>query len=120
VEEAEKLGFCFLVSESTFYLPERELTDEELLEIIDFYAKRDYAVMEGAKEILAAETVAEEITASKEGQESQTSVPVNEKNITEQEAIDAAAYWLEKVFGITGDRLQQQCAGGVFGHFCID
>lgn len=43
-EEAESLGFCFLVPNSTFYLPDRELTEEEMLQIIDFYAKRDYAL----------------------------------------------------------------------------
>lgn len=34
----------FVSSESKFYLPEREMTDEELLELIDFYYKRDYSV----------------------------------------------------------------------------
>jgi hypothetical protein len=106
VEEAEELGFCFLVPDSMFYLPDRELTDEELLEIIDFYAKRDYAVAEHAKEISAEETVAEEITVRKEGLESQTSVPANARNITEQEAVEAAVPWLEKVFGISQDGLE--------------
>lgn len=34
----------FVSSESKFYLPEREMTEEELLELIDFYYKRDYSV----------------------------------------------------------------------------
>lgn len=34
----------FVSSESKFYLPAREMTDEELLELIDFYYKRDYSV----------------------------------------------------------------------------
>ena len=37
---------CFLPDTSTFYLPETEMTDEDLLEIIDFYCKRDYSIME--------------------------------------------------------------------------
>lgn len=37
-------SFYFVSSESKFYLPEREMTDEELLELIDFYYKRDYSV----------------------------------------------------------------------------
>lgn len=37
-------GVAFLPKGSTFFLPERELTDEELLQIIDFYAQRDYSI----------------------------------------------------------------------------
>lgn len=36
--------FYFVGSESKFYLPERKMTDEELLELIDFYYKRDFSV----------------------------------------------------------------------------
>ena len=35
---------CFLAQNSTFYLPEKALNDEQMLELIDFYAKRDYSV----------------------------------------------------------------------------
>ena len=35
----------FIVDESLFALPERALTDEEILEIIDFVAKRDYSLL---------------------------------------------------------------------------
>lgn len=35
---------CFCVENSTFYLPKQELTDDELLQIIDFMEKRDYSV----------------------------------------------------------------------------
>ena len=35
---------CFLAQASTFYLPEKALSDEQMLELIDFYAKRDYSV----------------------------------------------------------------------------
>lgn len=35
---------CFCVENSTFYLPKQELTDDELLQIIDFMVKRDYSV----------------------------------------------------------------------------
>ena len=34
----------FVVGESKFYLPERTLTEEEMLEIIDLQEKRDYSV----------------------------------------------------------------------------
>ena len=35
---------CFCVENSTFYLPKQQLTDDELLQIIDFMEKRDYSV----------------------------------------------------------------------------
>lgn len=35
---------CFCVENSIFYLPKQELTDDELLQIIDFMEKRDYSV----------------------------------------------------------------------------
>ena len=35
---------CFCVENSTFYLPKQELTDDELLQIIDFMEKHDYSV----------------------------------------------------------------------------
>ena len=35
---------CFFAQNSTFYLPEKALNDEQMLELIDFYAKRDYSV----------------------------------------------------------------------------
>lgn len=38
----KELFFC--ISESKFYLPDRIMSDEELLEIIDFYIKRDFSL----------------------------------------------------------------------------
>lgn len=40
---------CFEPQTSTFYLPETELTDEDLLEIIDFWYARDYSLTEHAQ-----------------------------------------------------------------------
>lgn len=45
-EERTKDQLCFVTETSTFYLPDRELSEEELLELIDFYHKRDYALSE--------------------------------------------------------------------------
>lgn len=35
---------CFIIADSMFYFPDRELKDEELLEYIDFCRKRDYSI----------------------------------------------------------------------------
>ena len=42
--DENKLVFCD--NESMFILPDQELTDEELLQIIDFLYKRDYSLQE--------------------------------------------------------------------------
>ena len=42
--------FYFVEDTSLFVLPKRELTEEEILEIIDFYYSRDYSLNEKAKE----------------------------------------------------------------------
>lgn len=41
---------CFVSGESTFYLPERTLSEEEILEIIDLQEKRDYSVRQQNEE----------------------------------------------------------------------
>lgn len=43
--DIESEGFYFVSSESKFYLPERNLTEEELLELLDFYYERDYSML---------------------------------------------------------------------------
>ncbi len=35
---------CYVITDSLFYFPERELKDEELLQYIDFCTKRDYSI----------------------------------------------------------------------------
>ena len=47
IEEASEYkgrGVAFLGDTSTFFFPEKEMSDEELLEIIDFMHKRDYSL----------------------------------------------------------------------------
>ena len=52
---------CFCVENSTFYLPKQELTDDELLQIIDFMEKRDYSVRKknSVSELPSSENVKE-------------------------------------------------------------
>lgn len=44
--EYEGTGVACLVSRSTYFLPETELTDEEILQIIDFMEKREYSLQD--------------------------------------------------------------------------
>lgn len=41
---------CYVENSSTYYLPKRSLSDEELLELIDFRYKRDYSVTRSNQE----------------------------------------------------------------------
>ncbi len=45
-EDIVKSELYFVAEESKFYLPERTLSDEEMLEIIDLQEKRDYSVQQ--------------------------------------------------------------------------
>lgn len=49
--EKYKKGVAFYAERSTFFLPEKELTDEQLLELIDFREKRDYSLAKISEEI---------------------------------------------------------------------
>ena len=51
--EKYKKGVAFYAARSTFFLPEKELTDEQLLELIDFKEKREYSLAKISEEIEA-------------------------------------------------------------------
>lgn len=102
IEEAGESELYFLVPDGAFCLPDRELTDEELLEIIDFYYKREYALNKRNEEVFA-----EEIAQRKEEQAQMVAEAVEAGGVTEQEAIETASEWLEKIFGITGEGLER-------------
>ncbi len=81
---------------SFLYLPDRTLTDEELLQIIDFNYTRDYAVSQG--------TVAQE--ARKEWAEKEESLKAKVQKegwITEKEALQAAEEYLQTEFGLSAE-----------------
>ena len=53
--EKYKKGVAFYAARRTFFLPEEEMTDEELLELIDFREKRDYSLAKITEEIEAGD-----------------------------------------------------------------
>lgn len=101
VEQAKDLELCYLTTTSSFYLPDRELTDEELLQIIDFETKRNYVLQKRYEE-----EYADEIAEKAREQEEQIEQVVHEGGITQQEAVAEAQKWLNKIFGITGEGLE--------------
>lgn len=97
-EEAAEHEFCFLSTTAVFYLPaNRELTDEEILEQIDFEKKRDYALQEQR---------AEEIAEQKEEERRQIKEVTAAGGISEEKAIEIATGYLKQVFGIDGSGME--------------
>ncbi|MBP3477460.1 MAG: hypothetical protein J6K48_14280 [Lachnospiraceae bacterium] len=101
-EEAKQQEFCYLKTNSAFYLPaDRELTDEEILQMIDFEEKRNYALRQRYEE-----ENAEEIAAEKAEKEEQIAQVVSEGGITEQEAIRIATEYLQQMYGLDGSGME--------------
>lgn len=83
----------------TFYLPERELTDEELLQIIDFQYTGSYALEQG----FAAKRAKKEW----EQKEKQLKEEVRkEGGITQKEAQRIAETYLKTEFGCSGEEME--------------
>lgn len=97
----DKNTLCFASKACYYNIPDRELTDEEILQIIDFDAKRDYSLQKREKEMYADEIQEREAAeqAAKEELEAKGS-------ITEAEAVIKAQEWFLKLFGKTPDELE--------------
>lgn len=98
-EEAAEHEFCFLTTTGVFYLPaNRELTDEEILQQIDFEKKRDYAL---------EEQHAEEIAERKEAERKQLKELADAGGITEERAVEIATGYLQQIFGLDGSGMER-------------
>ena len=97
-EEAKEHEFCFLTTTGVFYLPaNRELTDEEILQKIDFERKQDYALQEQN---------AEEIARRKAAEKEQIKEVAASGGITEEQAVETATRYLRQVFGLDGSGME--------------
>ncbi|MDE7358553.1 MAG: hypothetical protein K2N39_03835 [Lachnospiraceae bacterium] len=119
-EEAAEHEFCFLTTTGVFYLPvNRELTDEEILQKIDFEKKQDYAVQEQN-----AERIAEREAKEKE----QVKKVVASGGITEERAVETATEYLKQVFGLDGSGMElnhyyndpDSAPAHVVGTYCVN
>lgn len=79
VTQVLKDRVCFLVADSKFYLPEQRLSDEDLLEIIDFYHKRDYSLAQNHTQ-----------EAEKE---------IRQAGVSTDEILNMASKWVRKIYG---------------------
>lgn len=95
-EEAAQYEFCYLINGRRFCLPERELTDEEILEIIDLDLKTDYVFKERSKD---------ELAQIREREKSGMEAAIAEGGITEEQAIEIAGGYLQDIYGTTEEGL---------------
>lgn len=91
----------YAVDTGTFYLPDRALTDEELLQIIDFQNVQDYAATKG--------TAAQQAVQARRQEEDSMKKAVKEKGgITEKQAKKAADRYLKKEFGLSAKNTESE------------
>ena len=91
-EDVPEGTLCYIRSTGVFNLPDREMTDEEILEIIDFQHKMSYAV--------AQTPAAQEARAEMQEKEKQWREEIQAAGgISEEEAIEIAAKQMETEIG---------------------
>ena len=91
-EDAPEGTVCYIRSTGVFNLPAQEMTDEEILEIIDFQHKMSYAVSQGP--------AAQEARAEKQAEENQWQEKIQAAGgISEEEAIEIATKQMESELG---------------------
>lgn len=106
-EEYKGRGVAFYGDTSTFFLPEKEMDDEELLQIIDFRYKRDYSIMK-----MNAMIEEEEVTFPSE---KISEAAEWEKDLTDSVILDSDAIWnptKELTIPYTGDLEIRRMAAG--------
>lgn len=89
-DNAEINSILYEVYNREFFLPERDLTDEELLQIVDFFHKLDYSISQD-------EEVQTLLAAQEEFNENPYS---NENDMSEEEAIEKAAAYLKGMYDV--------------------
>lgn len=78
--EAYRDGVGFFAATSTFFFPEKEMSDEELLQYIDFIEKRDYSLITINQEIEVGEYVYEP-------QKTESEATVTDREILNSDAV---------------------------------
>lgn len=92
---------CYEKNTGCFYLPDRSLTDEELLQIIDFNYKRDYSLT------LDPQVQSEIAMQEKEQEEIKARIEKQQNSISETEAASIAQKWMDSLFGISTDGMEE-------------
>ncbi|WP_289285877.1 hypothetical protein, partial [Parablautia intestinalis] len=99
-DQVEENVFCYVEETGCFYFPDRELTDEELLEVIDFNYKREYALVQNPE-------IQKELAGREKEQQKQQALLLQEGGISLQQAIENAEKWMDKLFDLSVDGMEQ-------------
>lgn len=100
--EAEGLELCFVYQDGLFKLPERELTDEELLELIDYNETMQYVVEQNYEALYA-----DEIAKQKEEETKNKKVIHENGGISEYRAIELATQKLWDIYELEPGSMEQ-------------
>lgn len=92
---------CYAKNTSCFYLPSRSLTDEELLQIIDFNYKREYSLT------LDPEVQSDVSLREKEQEEIKAQIKEQQSSISEAEAVSIAQNWMDSLFGLSTGGMEE-------------
>lgn len=99
LEIAPKDLLCYDTDTGTFCLPKQILTDEELLQIIDFNYTTDYALAKGSS--------AQNAKKEQEAEENRIKAVIqDEGGISNQDALKVAAVYLKSEFGLSAEGLE--------------
>lgn len=113
IEDVTEGTLCYVRSTGDFYLPDREMTDEEILEIIDFQHEMQYAieqspaVQEARAEYLEEKNRLREIVQAAGG-------------ISEEEAIEIARKQMESELGERAKKMELETDIYGCGAFLVD
>lgn len=99
LEDVTEGMFCYIRSTGVFNLPDQEMTDEEILEIIDFQHKMSYAVSQST----AAQEAREEYLAEKAMLQEKVQAA---DGISGEEAIEIARKKMESDLGERAERME--------------
>lgn len=97
-EEYKGKGVAFYAETTTFFFPDKEMSDEELLQIIDFMYKRDYSLQAMNEKIASGET---DFPEEKIVREREKSIEAAQSNILQSGAVYEPAK--ELTIPYTGD-----------------
>lgn len=81
---------CFVAKSSMFFLPNSELTDEQLLQLIDFQYKRDYSLNE---------EMARRNRENKDLLPGDNNNPMDGEGLCQTDAIALGEKWIRKIYG---------------------
>lgn len=93
VSQVDSERICYLTTTGCYYFPEREMTEEELLEYIDFQNIIGYGLSERYEDLYA-----DEIKEQEEIDNNSINRIVKAGGISEEEATIIASAWMDKLY----------------------